>query len=304
MLNFLSCFLFCYYVSVIVTMFVTARNTYCNIFLSYFAGSYSDFMVDNDGKFRYFFFSFGASIAGWHFCRPVISVDGTFLKCKYKGTMLLAASLDGDNHIFPLGFGIVDSENDAAWLWFFENLKKALGDRDELVIISDRNSSIPKAIGEIFPNAHHGICTQHLVMNLSSKFKNAAIEPIFRNCAKAYSLEEYKFYMDALRGINPAIEDYLILANPSKWARSHFERKRYNVMTTNISECMNSILNDARSRPICSIVEAFRKLLQRWFFDRRTSGQACRSLLTVWAEVLLHTQEEIARTMNVSTTGF
>ena len=112
MLNFLSCFLFCYYVSVIVTMFVTARNTYCNIFLSYFAGSYSDFMVDNDGKFRYFFFSFGASIAGWHFCRLVISVDGTFLKCKYKGSMLLAASLDDDNHIFPLGFGIVDFEND------------------------------------------------------------------------------------------------------------------------------------------------------------------------------------------------
>ena len=73
-------------------------------------------------------------------------MDGIFLKCKYKGTMLLAASLDGNNHIFLLGFGIVDSENDAAWLWFFENLKKALGDRDELVVISDRSSSIPKAI--------------------------------------------------------------------------------------------------------------------------------------------------------------
>ena len=71
-------------------------------------------MIDNDGKFKYFFFSFGASIAEWPFCRPIISIDVTFLKYKCKGTMLLAASLDGDNHIFPLRFGIVDSENDAA----------------------------------------------------------------------------------------------------------------------------------------------------------------------------------------------
>ena len=94
-------------------------------------------------------------------------------------------------------------------------MKKTLGDRDELVVISDQNSSIPKAIGKTFPDAHYGICIQYLVMNLSFRFKNAAIEAIFRFCVKAYSLEHYKFYMSSLRAINPVIEDYLLLANPS-----------------------------------------------------------------------------------------
>ena len=49
----------------------------------------------------------------------MIIVDGTFLTNKYKGTLLLAAALDGDNHVFSLALGIVDSENDSAWLCFF-----------------------------------------------------------------------------------------------------------------------------------------------------------------------------------------
>ena len=77
-------------------------------------------------------------------------------------------------------------------------------------------------------------------------------------------------------------------------------RKRYNIMTTNISECINSVLNMARDWPISSVVEALRKVLQRWFVEHRSEGLACRSRLTVWAEVILHNQEEIARTLNVS----
>ena len=264
------------------------------------SSSYSAFKFDNEEKFKSFFFCFGASISGWHFCRPVISVDVTFFKNKYKGTLLLAAASDGNNHIFPLGFGIVDSENDFSWLWFFEHLRSAIGDREDLVIISDRNPSIPKAILKVYPQAQHGICMQHLYNNLSSRFKHVAIEPLFKRCAKAYTMAEYEFYMNAMCSISTSIKDYLTLVVPSKWARSHFVRKRYNQMTTNISECMNSILNEARNRPIVSVVEAFRKVLQRWFVEHRDDGLACRSRLTVWAEVLLQQQEEIARTLNVS----
>ena len=89
-------------------------------------------------------------------------MDGTFLSNKFKGTLLLAAVMDGDNHIFPLSFGIVDSENDASWLWFFEHLRNAIGDREDLVIISDRNSSIPKAVEKVYQSAHHGHCIYHL----------------------------------------------------------------------------------------------------------------------------------------------
>ena len=69
----------------------------------------------------------GASIEGWKYCRPNISVDDTFLKSKYGGTLLTASTIDGNNQNFPLAFSIVDSEIDESWKWFFDNIKKSLG---------------------------------------------------------------------------------------------------------------------------------------------------------------------------------
>lgn len=72
------------------------------------AGTYTVTETDAQGNFQYFFLAMGASVHGWKFCRPVISVDGTFLKGKSHGTLLLATAQDGDNHLFPLAFSIVD----------------------------------------------------------------------------------------------------------------------------------------------------------------------------------------------------
>ncbi|KAA0035704.1 protein FAR1-RELATED SEQUENCE 4-like [Cucumis melo var. makuwa] len=36
--------------------------------------------MDDSGHFKFCFMAFGASIEGWKHCRPIISIDGTFLK--------------------------------------------------------------------------------------------------------------------------------------------------------------------------------------------------------------------------------
>jgi len=65
--------------------------------------------------FERVFWAFGPSIEGFQHCRPVISIDGTFLYGKYKGTLLIASTWDGDNRLFPLAFAIVEKETDDSW---------------------------------------------------------------------------------------------------------------------------------------------------------------------------------------------
>ena len=57
----------------------------------------------------------GACLVGFRTSiRPVITINGTFLKAKYLGTLFVAACKDENNHIYLLCFEIGDSENDAS----------------------------------------------------------------------------------------------------------------------------------------------------------------------------------------------
>ena len=83
-------------------------------------GTIIDIVTDVDNQFKYLFMAFSACIYGFRTSiRPIIAVDGTFLKSKYIGTLFVAVSKDGNNQIYPLAFRIGDSENNAYWEWFF-----------------------------------------------------------------------------------------------------------------------------------------------------------------------------------------
>lgn len=92
--------------------------------------------------FKYCFIAFGSSIHGYQFMRKVIVVDGTSLKGKHGGCLVFASAHDGNFQIFPLAFGIVDSEKDDSWEWFFQKLSIMIEDSAYLVFISDRHASI------------------------------------------------------------------------------------------------------------------------------------------------------------------
>ena len=87
------------------------------------------------------------------YIRSVIAVDGTHLKGLYRGSMFVATCLDGNNQLYPLAIGIMDSENNDAWEWFMMKLHGVIGDRPELVIFSDRCTAIRRAVLKVFHNA-------------------------------------------------------------------------------------------------------------------------------------------------------
>ena len=61
-------------------------------------------------------------------------------------------------------------------------------------------------------------------------------------------------------------------ASPKKWARAIFLSNRYKNMTTNIAECMSTVLKDIRSFSLVSLLEAIRLLLQYLFYECRNQS--------------------------------
>ncbi|KAK9012159.1 hypothetical protein V6N11_040228 [Hibiscus sabdariffa] len=91
-------------------------------------------------KFRRLYVRFSALKEGFkRFCRPVISLDGCYLKGEIKGEILLALGRDGNNQIFPIAWALVEVENRETWAWFLENIQRDLnlGDGSKFTLISD-----------------------------------------------------------------------------------------------------------------------------------------------------------------------
>lgn len=94
-------------------------------------------------RFFRLFICFNSQRNSWkHTCRPIIGIDGAFLKWDIKGHLLAAVGRDGDNRIIPLAWAVVEIENDDNWDWFMNLLSRSLGLEDgrNIAVISDKQS--------------------------------------------------------------------------------------------------------------------------------------------------------------------
>ncbi|KAH0698866.1 hypothetical protein KY284_013081 [Solanum tuberosum] len=146
---------------------------YFHILEATYPGSHIRLHKSEDDRFLYAFVALFNSIKGWKYCRPIVVVDGTFLKGAYKGTLLTANTLDATRSILLLAYAIVDSENDASWRWFFEQFRDASGQRLEMCIVFDRHASIIKATSRIYDEVPHFACMWHLLQNIMKNFRKS-----------------------------------------------------------------------------------------------------------------------------------
>ncbi|KAK9008766.1 hypothetical protein V6N11_080244 [Hibiscus sabdariffa] len=91
-------------------------------------------------KSRRIYVCFSALREGFKlYCRPVVGLDGCFLKGSFKGEILSAVGRDCNNQIFPIAWAVVEVENRETWAWFLNNLQHdlGLGDGDGCTLLSD-----------------------------------------------------------------------------------------------------------------------------------------------------------------------
>lgn len=59
-------------------------------------------------------------------CRPIIGLDGCFLKHACGGQLLSAVGRDANNHMFPIGWAVVERETTSSWDWFLKFISEDL----------------------------------------------------------------------------------------------------------------------------------------------------------------------------------
>ncbi|EOY32502.1 Uncharacterized protein TCM_040459 [Theobroma cacao] len=74
----------------------------------------------------------------------------------------------------------------------------------------------------------------------------------------------------------------LMRIGPEKWARACSPARRYQMMTSNIAECVNLCLKHARQMSITVLIEFIKDMFQRWFHDRYEEAFKVTKPLSPW----------------------
>ena len=95
-------------------------------------------------RFQGLFICPSISRGAFSHCRSFLAMDGSFIKEIFNLTILLAASIDVNNHSVLLAWAIVESENESSWRFFLSNLRAAIPEVDcpTTTIMSDRDKGL------------------------------------------------------------------------------------------------------------------------------------------------------------------
>ena len=207
-----------------------------------------------------------------------------------------------ERQCFPAALGIAESENEATWTWFVENVRNAFGIDDGgngLVFISDREKGIDIAIRRLVPNASHAYCVYHIQKNVKVKFKTT-LDGLLFAAANAFDVKSFREIIEKIKALNHEAGKYVESIDPTKWARAFFDQRRYGHVTSNISESMNWWLEDARHMdPVGLFGEYVRKMNS--LFERRRQKYAAMTLqaLPKRVEMLLNESIDQSRKLRV-----
>ncbi|XP_047268980.1 uncharacterized protein LOC124898888 [Capsicum annuum] len=233
--------------------------------------------------------------------RKVIIIDGTYLYGKYGGVLLSAVAQDTKNHIFLIPFCIVNKDNDASWTFFFQKLKSIVEDEPDLCVISDKHIRIANALSHIYSRAHHELCMRHLAKNLCVNQHCGEHLYLFYAVVKAYSFDQFNENFEELN--NNYSEASYVLENVldfEKYSRAHFPNNRYDVMTTNIAESLNSILMDKREYPILYIFNSIAKKIGEKCKERHAYVDGKKNKFVPCAENILRDTKNASDSLYVT----
>ncbi|XP_074338078.1 uncharacterized protein LOC141675268 [Apium graveolens] len=238
----------------------------------------------DSNKFKRIYLCYHALKEGWKAgCRPVIGFDGCFLKTICGGQLLSAVGRDGNNQMYPIAYGVVESENTESWKWFTELLSEdlSLGDGFGYTIISDQQKGLDNALKELLPRVEHRYCARHLYSNFRKRFSSLALKRAFWNaCMSPYPAAHARAMKELQRLSKPAHE-HLHKLDPKVWTKSHFSTfcKADNV-ENNMSESFNAWIIHERYMPLLTMMQEIHfKLLTRIRLNRdamiRSDAQLC-----------------------------
>ncbi|GJY39684.1 RNA-directed DNA polymerase, eukaryota [Tanacetum coccineum] len=188
---------------------------------------------------------------------------------RFNGVLAAAIGIDGNNGLFPIAYGVLESENGNSWTWFLESLKKAIGTPDGLVISSDMQKGLDLAIMQVYPNVEHIECMRHLYSNFKKKYRGDFFKSKLWGAANTYCVIQHERLLKKLSCVSEDAISFLSLNHNKIWSRSKFgTASKCDYITNNVSEAFNAWIGPFHFQPVLDLLDNIREELSKCFDEK------------------------------------
>lgn len=267
---------------------------FCEKLLETNPGSIAKLLINDDKRFERLFLSFRPPLHGFmNGCRPLLYLDATSLKSKYREILLVATAVDGNEGFFPVAFAIVDLETDGTWHWFLEQLKSALSTLQQpITFVSDREKGLKKSVLEVFENAYHGYSIYHLIENFKKNLKGpfhgdgrGSLPINLLAAAHATRFDGYRKFTELIKRVSSRAYNWIMQIEPESWTTALFEGEHYSQITGDVILTYINLIEEVREAPIIQKMEALIHMMME-------SINTCKTDSTRWSSKLTPSKEE------------
>ncbi|XP_070003484.1 uncharacterized protein LOC142168367 [Nicotiana tabacum] len=219
-------------------------------------------------------------------CRKIVGVDSCWLKGPMYGTQLsIEVGLDANNNIFPIAYAVVEKETRDTWSWFLNYLSIDLeiDDYGGWTFMSDKQKclleafifGLLQAFNDVLPFVSHRFCVRHLYDNFRrTGFSGFSLRNAFWAAAKSMMVKFFHDRMSDLLNLDANVVSWLNDKPPSEWSRSHFNpNAKCDILLNIMCESFNSMILEARDKPIIILLEKSRYILMAWIQANRDKGE-------------------------------
>lgn len=148
---------------------------------------------------------------------------------------------------------------------------------DNISFVTDRLPPIVVGIKNVFQMLIR-IFSFHLLQNIRAWFgKIVKTKGLFWEVDKAYKTSKFDDAFNKFSRFKPREGAYLNRVTCEKWSITYLPMLRYSYKTSSTDESVNSLSKDARKMHVTTLLEFFRAIMQRWFFE-------CKSL-NIWIQI-------------------
>ena len=217
--------------------------------------------------FRRVFVSFKACWKGFlDGCRPYLAVDATALNGRFRGQLVAACTIDAHNWIFPVAYGVLETESTESWTWFFENLRQVIGFPDGLAIHTDACKGLENAVDNMFPGVEHRECMRHLVGHFKQQsFKGKLFDDNLWPASVTCSPRKHKYHLDQMY-TKPRVKEYMEKHHTKIWTRSKFnEVCKVDYVNNNLVESFNAWVRKIKGLNLAELLDKLRQMIMDKF---------------------------------------